>query len=221
VISTHILEGKVFEMIRETMLDPAKLRGCVKSGAGLDDRSAARDLARLASKISGIEQDRRALIDRYAVDHMTGDEYIAANRALDEQLEGLVRAKARLAAAARSAHDEDFVDASVRQFCATAKARLEACSDFDKNRQFVVDHVERVTYNRYSVTLAGSVAVQTSTGATKLRFQIEGKIDIAAIRSNSCRKAALAAMTAPVFEMATAENQAVSLPLTRYAEVAA
>ena len=27
-ISTHILERHVFEMIRETMLDPGKLRGC-------------------------------------------------------------------------------------------------------------------------------------------------------------------------------------------------
>ena len=33
-IATHILEGKVFEMIRETMLDPARLRGCIESGAG-------------------------------------------------------------------------------------------------------------------------------------------------------------------------------------------
>src|SRR5262252_8605148 len=42
-IGTHILEGKVFEMIRETMLDPLKLRDCIPSG-GLDDRSLARKL---------------------------------------------------------------------------------------------------------------------------------------------------------------------------------
>jgi hypothetical protein len=64
---------------------------------------------------------------------MTGGEYIAANRALDEKLERLVRAKAKLAAASRSAQHEDFVDANIRQFCATAKARLQACSDFDAN----------------------------------------------------------------------------------------
>jgi hypothetical protein len=44
VIATHLLENKIFEMIRETMLDPAKLRGCVENGAGLDDRSTAREL---------------------------------------------------------------------------------------------------------------------------------------------------------------------------------
>ena len=137
-------------------------------------------------------------MSRYAADQMTGDEYIAdiaANRALDDKLERLVRAKAKLARALQSRHHEDLVDASIRQFCATAKARLQACADFDANRQFLVDHIERVTYNRYHVTIAGFIPVRTETGENKLPFRIEGKIDIAAIRSNSCRKAALAAMS--------------------------
>jgi hypothetical protein len=115
------------------------------------------------------------------------------------------------------------VDASVRQFCATAKARLQACSDFDANRQFLVDHVERVIYNRYDVTMVGSIPVRTESGETKLPFRIGGKIDIAAIRSNSSRRAALAAMrsTAAVSDTPTGEDQPVSLPLIRFAEVAA
>jgi hypothetical protein len=71
---------------------------------------------------------------------------------------------------------------------------LQACSDFDAKRQFIVDHVERVIYNRYNVTIAGSVTVQTASGEAKLPFRIEGKIDIAAIRSAASRKAALKAM---------------------------
>jgi predicted ATPase len=128
-ISTHILEGHVFEIIRETMLDPGKLRCCVEDDAGPDDRSTARDLASVAQKIGALDQDRRELISRYAADQMTGDEYIAANRALDERLERLVRAKAKLVTTLRPTHHEDFVDASIRQFCATSKARLQACSD--------------------------------------------------------------------------------------------
>ena len=127
-IGTHILEGKVFEMIRETMLDPGKLRGCLENG-GSDDRSTAEELARVARKISALDEERRQMIDRYAADQMTGEEYIAANRVLDQKLERLVRRKAKLAAALRSSQHEDFVDASARQFCATAKARLQACTD--------------------------------------------------------------------------------------------
>jgi len=72
-IGTHILEGKVFEMIRETMIDPGKLRGCLESGRS-DDRSTARELARIANKITAIDEDRRQMIDRYAADQMTGEE---------------------------------------------------------------------------------------------------------------------------------------------------
>jgi hypothetical protein len=214
LISTHILEGHVFEMIRETMLDPGKLRGCMESGAGLDDRHTAQELTRVAQKIGALDHERRELISRYAADQMTGDEYIAANRALDVKLERLVRAKSKLVTALRPTHHEDFVDASIRQFCATAKARLQACCDFDTNRRFLVDHVERVIYDRYNVTIVGAVPVRTESGESKLPFRIEGKIDIAAIRSNSCRRAALAAMRS------ISDHQPVSLSPTRYAEVA-
>jgi hypothetical protein len=221
-ISTHILEGHVFKMIRETMLDPGKLRACVESSAGMDDRDTARELTKVAQKIGALDHDRRELISRYAADQMTGDEYIAANRALDERLERLVRAKAKLVTALRPTHHEDFVDASVRQFCATAKARLQACSDFDANRHFLVDHIQRVIYKRYNVTIVGTIPVRTESGESKLSFRIEGRTDIAAIRSNSCRNAALSAMraNASVSDTSTAKDQP-TLPRIKYTEVAA
>ena len=153
---------------------------------------------------------------------MTGDEYIAANRALDERLERLVRAKAKLVTALRPTHHEDFVDASVRQFCATAKARLQACSDFDANRHFLVDHIQRVIYKRYNITIVGTIPVRTESAESKLSFRIEGRTDIAAIRSNSCRNAALSAMraNASVSDTSTAKDQP-TLPRIKYTEVAA
>jgi DNA-directed RNA polymerase beta subunit len=148
---------------------------------------------------------------RYAADQMTGEEYISANRALDEKLERLVRKKAKFAAALRSPQQEDFVDASIRQFCASAKARFQACEDYDAKRQFLKDHVERVIFNRYKVTMTGSVPIQSASGETDLQFRIEGKIDLAAIRSNACRRAALEAMRAAV----QAENPPVLRSLAR------
>jgi hypothetical protein len=182
-IGTHILEGKAFELIREIMLDPAKLRGCIDTGGRPDDRSIARELARIAGELGALEKERRRLIDRYAAEQIAGEEYIAANRALDRDLERLTREKTELAAALRSPLHEDFVDASVRQFCASARARFEACADFDTKRQFLVGHVDRVTYNRSKVTLLGSVPVQSASGETKLQFRIEGEIDRKAVRS--------------------------------------
>jgi hypothetical protein len=91
--------------------------------------------------------------------------------------------KADLVAALRSPLHEDFLDASIRQFCASARARFQACVDFDAKRQFLVGHVERVIYNRYKVTVTGSVPVQSASGETKLQFRIEGEIDEKAVRS--------------------------------------
>jgi site-specific DNA recombinase len=78
-ISTHILEGKVFEMIREVMLDPARLRRCIDSGEGVDDERTARELARIAGQIKVLDDERRRIIDLYAAEKMAGDEYITAN----------------------------------------------------------------------------------------------------------------------------------------------
>jgi hypothetical protein len=40
----------------------------------------------------------------------------------------------------------------LRQFCDSAKARLQACVDFDDKRQFLLGHVGRVVFNRYDVS---------------------------------------------------------------------
>jgi hypothetical protein len=181
-IGTHILEGKVFELIREIMLDP-RLRGCIDTGGRLDDQSIARELARMAGEIRALDEERRRLIGRYAAEQMTGDEYVAANRALDRDLERLTREKAELVAALRSPQHEDFVDASVRQFCASARARFQECADFDAKRQFLLGHVERVIYSRYNVMVVGSVPVQPASGHIKLPFRIEGQIEQKAVRS--------------------------------------
>jgi site-specific DNA recombinase len=96
-IGTHILEDKVFEMIREIMIDPARLRGCIDGGGGLDDRKITRRFARVAENIGAAEDERRRLIDRYAAGKIGSEDYIAANRALDGDLERLTREKAALA----------------------------------------------------------------------------------------------------------------------------
>jgi hypothetical protein len=169
-ISTHILEGKVFEMIREVMLDPARLRRCIDSGEGVDDERTAWELARIAGQIKVIDDERRRIIDLYAAEKMAGDEYITANRTLDKDLERLIRAKADLAAALRSSQHEHFVDASIRQFCASAGARFQASTDFDTKRQFLVGHIERVIYDRYKVTITGSVPMQSTSGKRSCNF---------------------------------------------------
>jgi hypothetical protein len=96
---------------------------------------------------------------------------------------------------------------SVRQFCANAKARLQACGDDDDKRTFLIDHIERVMYDHYDVTVIGSVPVQTTSGGSKLPFRIEGTINIKKVRSEAQRKGALRQWHA---EMAATEERSTA-----------
>ena len=98
-VATHLLEGKVFEMIRETMFDPSKLRACVQAPVKRDgERGIAQRLARIARHIVAIEEDRKRLIELYASEGLESREYIEANRELDAKLTRLKREKREIAA---------------------------------------------------------------------------------------------------------------------------
>jgi hypothetical protein len=157
----------------------------MKEGAQV--RKVARRLAHVAENIGAIEDKRRRLIDQYASEKITGEEYITANRALDGELERLTREKAELVAALKSPQQEDFVDASIRQFCATANARLHSCTDFDSKREFLVGYVGGVIYKGYKITITGHVPIKWASGETTLKFRIHDEIDIMAVRRSSQR----------------------------------
>jgi hypothetical protein len=58
---------------------------------------------------------------------------------------------------------------------------LPACRHPESKRQFLLDYVQRVTYDRYKVTVHGSVPVRPVPGlqsseASMLEFRIEGEI---------------------------------------------
>jgi hypothetical protein len=173
------------------MIDPGTLRGCMKAAEGADDRSTARELSLIARRISALDHERRRLIDQYAADQMQGEDYIQTNRALDCELERLIREKTRRAAALRSPNHEDFVDASVRQFSATTKARWYDCTNDEMRRQFLLDFIERVVFDRYKITVIGSVPVTAGPGASSIPFRIKGEINHVAVRKGLFAKAAL------------------------------
>jgi hypothetical protein len=67
-------------------------------------------------------------------------------------------------------------DQANRQFCATARARFEACADLEAKRAFLREHVERIVFDHGKVTIFGSIPLQ---GAVQGRrpFRIEGEIE--------------------------------------------
>jgi site-specific DNA recombinase len=188
-IQTHILDGTIVDTIRDVMFDPKKLTPCVDRGEHVDDPNTARELARIAGQTNILDERRRRLIDMYATERMTREEYTDASRALDEDIVRLKRERAKLTDAVRNAGREDMLDASIRQFCTNARARFEACADLDAKRQFLRDHVEKMVFNRGKITITGSVPIQgVAPSQAKLPFRIEGEVNRAVVRSRASRK---------------------------------
>jgi site-specific DNA recombinase len=181
-IQTHMLEAKVFELIREVMLDALKLRECMdffRDDSRPDRSNIQGQLTRIQNRATTIEAEKKRLIDLYAADELSEAAYVDGNVALDQELQHLA---ARRAALLPVLHDADAVGASVRDFCERARARLESCHDFESKRQFLTDYVARIVYTRYKVTLRGSVPLRPLADSEQpskvhaLEFQIEGEI---------------------------------------------
>jgi len=183
-----VLEEKVFELIREFMLDPRELRRCFRFTAladGDDQQRAKRELASIAARIEEIGNERRRMIELYASDEVARDAYINANMALDKELDELKQKKAAIAQM-RPPNGFEELDEAIRQFCDRASTRLERCTDFDTRRQFLVDHIEKIIYHRDKVTLIGSVPIEVkqarSISGSTLPFHIDGQIDREMVR---------------------------------------
>jgi len=69
------------------------------------------------------------------------------------------------------------------QICDVARVRSEQCTTFYDKRRFLVDHVERVFYDRYRVTAIGVVPIKMQLSNSqeietcKLAFCLRGEID--------------------------------------------
>jgi site-specific DNA recombinase len=180
-IQTHILEAKVFEMIHDVMLDPLKLRESMEffnDTARPDHRHIKGQLTRVESRTTAVEAEKKRLIDLYATGELSEEAYVNGNVALDGELLGLRLKRAELVPLLHSA---DAIDASLRDFCETARTTLEACRHPESKRQFLLDYVQRVVYHRYKVTVRGSVPIRSAPGvqlseASTLHFRIEGEI---------------------------------------------
>ena len=142
MVSTHILDAKIVELIRDTLLDPEKLRSCIQGEANLP-QDEGRETEWIAAELRQLDEDRRQLMKLYATGKMSKMQYIGASRAIDEMLERL-KSEQELAARTKRAATPNTVSMSrLRQFCATARSRFEGCADFEAKRRFLCEYAGR------------------------------------------------------------------------------
>ena len=83
--------------------------------------------------------------------------------------------KEAVQAASREVGQSKSITASIRHYCARARARFEACDDFDTKRTFLRDYVERIVFDRGRITILGSLQLDGATPRS-LPFRIGGEI---------------------------------------------
>jgi site-specific DNA recombinase len=187
-VATHLLDGKVMEMIRDTLLVPENLQMCMEGlECGKNDKheNLVQKLARFTDRIAGVEAEKQKSIDLYAAGGLTKEAYVSANLTLDEEIKRLQKRKVQIGKELQEAAANDMVDHSIREYCERAKEGFAQCGTFDITRQFLLDHVQRIVYLRGKVTILGSVPVKRGTfqAAVPIQFRIEGELDRKAIRA--------------------------------------
>lgn len=179
-IDARILESCAFEMIEESMLDPAKLRPYLDMFR--NPNQAAKAKARLGEidrQIAVVCKQKERVLDLYASDGLAREEYSKRLRKHDDQIRALEADRSELIRTASLLQDKKTVDRSLVEYCSKADSELSRCDGFDTKRRFLLERVEKVYYHRGDdgrdqVRLVGFVPMGQGPGkeAVRARFEI-------------------------------------------------
>jgi hypothetical protein len=98
-IATHLLEDKVFELIRDNVLDEARLREHIellRTAMQPDHRPIEAALLRIARELREIDEEKKLLIDMYVAGKSSEEVYVNENLALDKRRHQLELKKVQL-----------------------------------------------------------------------------------------------------------------------------
>ena len=104
-IKAEALEGRVFAMIRDVMLDPAKLRECMdffKDDAQVAGRRVKRRLKAIELRLGTLDDEKRRILDIYASGDLSREAYVAKSLRYDTEMTELTGEQNDLVSECRS-----------------------------------------------------------------------------------------------------------------------
>lgn len=186
-VLSKLLEACVFTMIQETMTNSGKLKKCMdlpRRKARTSQWRVENRLKEIERYISNLAEQRKSIIDLYASGTIDRPTYAERCQKHDNAISRAKTERSEIIKSIPALHKKDIVDVSIQQFCEAVKTRWAICKNYDLQRKFMLDFVEKIIYNNTNVTLIGSVPVKLKTyedpdqpsEASKLEFRIEGQI---------------------------------------------
>ena len=137
-----------------------------------------KDLKKLEEKIRDLQQERKRIIDIYASGNLSRPEYIKRCLNYDRETLAVMAKRANLLERVPLLHKTSVIDASINQYCESVRTRLLSCTDFESKRQFLLDHIEKVTYWNDRIALHGSIPVSSqdkdSESVSNMEFCVVG-----------------------------------------------
>lgn len=73
-------------------------------------------------------------------------------------------------------HNDLEIDIAIKRYCETIKLRLKKCHDFDSQRKFCLEFIDKIVHRDDGLTLYGHVPIESEAGKSKLEFKIEKSI---------------------------------------------
>jgi hypothetical protein len=182
-IKAELLEGRVLAMVREVMLDPAKLRKCMdffREDARAAELRLEREVKAIEGRLEALHEKKRRIIDIYASGDLSRDAYVEKNRELDGMTETLRERSKELADNTALLHKSGAIDTAIAPYCESARVRFDKCADPSISREFLLHYVEKIVYVNDKVSMHGRVPIRHEQGddseTNTLAFCIESEI---------------------------------------------
>lgn len=142
-----------------------------------DQVLSTRKLKRLEKQIADIEETKSKLVSRHVSGNISQEDYIQLNTEQDANLKKLKTRLDELTTSTSLLHNKNLVDTNIRKFSNEVNSQIDRLKTFDDKRQFLIKHVEKVVYDKYHVTVYGSVPVSYQGKVEKPPFCLKGHID--------------------------------------------
>lgn len=185
-INGHVLESCTFELIESAMFDAAKLGNHVdllKRKKRSNGIKVQRQLKKLDKKIESITTQKSRIVDLYAARSIDSDEYFKRIRDYERQLKDLKDERGKLTKFIPLFQKIEVIERSIIEFCSQAKVDYEKCKDFQSRRQFLLDRISKVTFDRRNrayakIKIYGSIPVRIENEEPiPVEFKVERVMD--------------------------------------------
>ncbi len=181
-IDARFMDPCVTDVIRATLFNSEELRKHMdffKKKGQINQAKMERSLLRADQKIKDIEEQKKRILNLYASNMLSQEEYGKRCLEYDNKINELKLERSQLLKKIPLLHKKDEVEVRLAEFCEGARLRFEQCKDFSTYRQFFLDYVDKIIYQKDAFRIYGHVSVGSSESEdlSKIEFCIPAKLD--------------------------------------------